>query len=229
MTATRRVGAGLPTRYLLVIAGVLATLLLVFLVARASAVPVLGDPEPWIAGLGPAAAGAGLGLLVADVVLPVPSSLVMVANGALFGIALGAVLSLLGAVGAAMAGYGLGRWAGPPALRTVCSSTERQEVARIVHRWGLLAVVASRPVPLLAETVAIVAGAERLGALRTAAASVIGALPSALLYATAGALGGAGPSGATVLGAVVVVAALLWLLGGARRGRGRTPPRGRDG
>ncbi|MDP9419663.1 MAG: hypothetical protein M3P53_05890 [Actinomycetota bacterium] len=42
-----------------------------------------------------AAAALGVGLLVADIVLPVPSSVVMVAHGALFGLRLGAVLSMV--------------------------------------------------------------------------------------------------------------------------------------
>ncbi len=42
-----------------------------------------------------AADALGVGLLVADIVLPVPSSVVMVAHGALFGLRLGAVLSMV--------------------------------------------------------------------------------------------------------------------------------------
>jgi uncharacterized membrane protein YdjX (TVP38/TMEM64 family) len=222
VTAPRRrhIGRpGPPTRYLLVVAAALVGFLFLFLVAQAFAEWLVEDPEPWIAVGGPAAAGVGIGLLVADVVLPVPSSLVMMAHGAVFGLALGAGLSLLGAVGAAVAGYALGRWAGPPTLRRVCSSAERERAAGLVRRWGLLAVVASRPVPLLAETVALVAGAERLGVLRTAAASVIGALPGALLYAAAGTVGTAGPGGTTVFGAVLTIAALLWLFGTVRARR----------
>jgi membrane protein DedA with SNARE-associated domain len=104
-------------------------------------------------------------------------------------------------------------------LRRVCSATERERATKVVRRWGLLAVVASRPVPLLAETVAVVAGAQRLGMLRTAAGAVVGALPGAVLYAAAGAAGSAGPSGLAALGVVLAVAALLWALGSARVGR----------
>jgi uncharacterized membrane protein YdjX (TVP38/TMEM64 family) len=212
-----------PVRYLMLVAAVLCGFLLFFLLAQAFAVRLLEDPGPWLTVGGPAAAGLGIGLLVADVVLPVPSSLVMVAHGAVFGVALGAGLSLLGAVGAAMSGYGLGRWAGPPLLRRVCSPAERDRAADLLRRWGLLAVVASRPVPLLAETVALVAGAERLGVRRTAAASIIGALPGALLYAAAGTVGTAGPGGAAVFGTVVAIAALLWLSGTGRARRSTGP------
>lgn len=206
-------------RYLLLVTAVPVLLLLVFLVVEAFA-PL--DPGPWLAVGGVSAAAVGVGLLVADVVLPVPSSLLMVALGALFGTAVGTALSLVGAVGAALAGYGLGRWAGPPVLRRVCSPAERERATGLVHRWGLLAVLASRPVPLLAETVALVAGAERLGVWRTSACAALGALPGALLYALAGAVGGGGPGGVLVFGVVLAVTGLLWLLG-------RTMLRGRAG
>ena len=54
-------------------------------------------------------AGLGVGLLVSDVALPVPSSVVMVAQGAVFGLVVGALLALLGGVGATMTAYLLGR------------------------------------------------------------------------------------------------------------------------
>lgn len=206
------------TRHLLLFAAVLAAFLLVFLLAEALSLPLADEPTGLLAGGGALAAVVGVSLLVVDVVLPVPSSLVMVVHGALFGIALGTVISLVGTVGAALAGYWLGRWAGPPVLRRVCSAAERKRASVLVRRWGLLAVVASRPVPLLAEAVAVVAGAERLGVWRTAGGSAVGALPGAVLYAGAGAIGGTGPSGVVVFGAVLIIAALLWALGKARLG-----------
>ena len=53
----------------------------------------LPDPTGWMGReLGIVAAAAGVGLLIADVFIPVPSSLIMIAHGALFGIALGTAL-----------------------------------------------------------------------------------------------------------------------------------------
>src|SRR5215211_6626130 len=48
-------------------------------------------------------------LLVVDVVLPVPSNLVMIAHGALFGVAIGTFLSLVGSIGAALVGFAIGQ------------------------------------------------------------------------------------------------------------------------
>jgi uncharacterized membrane protein YdjX (TVP38/TMEM64 family) len=204
---------GLPMRYLLLTAAVMVVFLLAFVLVESFGAESAQDPRPWLATGGVIAALVGTGLLVADVLLPVPSSLVMIAHGALFGVPLGAALSLLGAVGAALTGYGLGRWAGPPVLRRVCSARDRERARTLLRRWGLLAVLVSRPVPLVAETVAVVAGAERLGVRRTATAAAIGALPGALLYAAAGAFGSAGPGGLFIFAMVLAVGALLWLLG----------------
>jgi uncharacterized membrane protein YdjX (TVP38/TMEM64 family) len=200
-------------RYWSLVGAVLAVFLVTFAVAAALAVPLLDDPVPLLHGGGLVAALCGLGLLVADVVLPVPSSLVMIAHGALFGAVLGGAVSLVGGVGAALVGYGLGRWAGPPTLRKVCSAAEQERAGRLVDRWGVLAIVATRPVPLLAETVAVMAGAQRLGLPRVVLASVIGVLPAALLYAVAGAIGWSGATDLVVFGLVLLVAVLTWSIG----------------
>jgi uncharacterized membrane protein YdjX (TVP38/TMEM64 family) len=206
------------TRYFLLVGGALTLFLVVFLVAGALSVALLDDPRPSLARGGILAACIGTALLVADAVLPVPSSVIMIAYGALFGALGGAALSLVGAIGAAMTGYALGRWAGAPLLRAVCSEAEHARADRLVRRWGALAVAASRPVPLLAETVAIAAGASSLGVSRTLVAAAAGSVPGAVLYGFAGAAGVGTPSGLLVFGAVLGVAAVLWLVG--RRFRG---------
>src|SRR5215210_9077073 len=99
-------------RYLLVMGGMLAFFLGLFFLVEALGIPLLVDPTPWLNRGGVLAASLGVGLLIADVLLPVPSSLVMVAHGALFGVLVGTLLSLLGSMGAAMFGFWLGRRGG---------------------------------------------------------------------------------------------------------------------
>jgi len=212
------------TRWLLLVFGCWLAFLAVFLVAEVFAVPLLEDPASWLPGGGVLAGVAGVGLLTADVVLPVPSSLVMVVHGALFGVVIGAALSLLGGMGSALAGYGLGRVGGPPLLRSVCSEAERDRADLLVRRWGLLAVAATRPVPLLAETVAVVAGASCLGPVRTTVAAAAGSLPGAVLYSVAGSLDVGAPSGLVVFAVVSAIAASLWALGLRRHGSHVVPP-----
>src|ERR1051325_10896407 len=83
-------------RYLLIMSGMLAFFLGLFFLVEALGVPLLVEPTPWLNRGGALAAILGVGLLIADVLLPVPSSLVMVAHGALFGVIGGTLLSLAG-------------------------------------------------------------------------------------------------------------------------------------
>lgn len=198
--------------YAAVIAVLLTALIVAFVVVEANDIPVLSEPLPALERGGLLAAATGTGLLVADVVVPVPSSAVMVAHGALFGVVGGALLSLAGAIGAAMVGFVLGR-RGSPLLARIVPAAERQRADALLQRWGLLAVIVTRPVPLLAETVAVMAGASAMPARTVAVGAAVGALPAAVLYAAAGALAIGLVSGAVVFGGVMVLAALIWLIG----------------
>jgi uncharacterized membrane protein YdjX (TVP38/TMEM64 family) len=199
-------------RYWAISGVLLAVLLLLFLLVEALGIPILEDPSPWLQRGGVVAALVGVGLLVVDVVLPVPSNLVMIANGALFGVVVGTLLSLVGSLAAALLGFGLGRRGGPLVARFV-SPAERAYADRLLDRWGALAIVVTRPVPLVAELVTILAGASPLGWGRAALAALAGSLPAALLYAVAGATSASLESGALVFALVLLVAAVFGILG----------------
>jgi len=199
-------------RYLLITVLMLACFLMLFFIIEALGVPMLVDPTPWLSHGGVFAAIFGVGLLIADVLLPVPSSLVMVAHGALFGVALGTFLSLLGSVGAALFGFAIGRRGGK-LLERVVTQEERARADKLLARWGALAIVVTRPIPLLAETVAIMAGASSLSWSSVTLASLAGSLPPALLYALTGAAVANFQSTALMFGVVLLVAGLFWLIG----------------
>src|SRR5437870_3531492 len=199
-------------RYLLVMMSMMAFFLGLFFIVEALGVPLLADPTPWMRHGGVLAAILGVSLLIADVLLPVPSSLVMVAHGALFGVVTGTFLSLLGSMGAALFGFAIGRRGGKLLARIV-TAEERARADRMLARWGSLAVALTRPIPLLAETVAIMAGASPLGWGRMALAALVGSLPPALLYALTGASVANLQSTSLMFGVVMLVTGLFWLIG----------------
>ncbi len=200
-------------RYTVMVSAIFALLLVGFLLVEMMDVPLLKDPSPWLGSRGTlTVALLGTGLLVADVILPVPSSAVMVAHGALFGVVGGTLLSVGGSMGAALVGFSIGRRGGQLLDRLV-TPEERVRADHILSRWGGLAIVVTRPVPLLAETVAIMAGTSPLGWRQAALAALLGSLPPALLYALTGATAAALTSGILVLGLVLLVAGIFWLVG----------------
>jgi uncharacterized membrane protein YdjX (TVP38/TMEM64 family) len=173
-------------RYVYIALALAGIFLACFGIAEALGIPLLTDPMPALRKAGPLAAVIGVGLLIADVVLPVPSSVIMVAHGALFGIVTGSLLSLAGSVGCALAGFAIGR-AGRDTVRRFVSDAEYARVSGLLDRWGMAGIVATRPVPVLAEVMAIIAGTTpTVSWWQILLSSTLGSLPPAIAYAVAG-------------------------------------------
>jgi uncharacterized membrane protein YdjX (TVP38/TMEM64 family) len=187
-------------------------ILLIFAVATASKVPLLNDPSPVMRAARPAAAIAGVALLIADVFLPVPSIAIMVANGALFGTVAGTLLSLAGCIGAALTGFSVGR-AGNDLVRRFVTPREHERAGAMLKRWGVLAIVISRPIPIVAETVAILAGSSPLTWPQALFASIAGSIVPCLAYAWAGASALALGMQTLIFAGVMAMGALLFLAG----------------
>src|SRR5215207_7394508 len=197
---------GDPMKSYAVVAGlVFAAFFVLFLLSEVASAPLLTDPSPWLHEANLLTALMGVGLLVVDAVLPVPASLVMIAFGAVFGAMLGTLLAAIGTMGGTLVGFALGRRGGGLLDRHV-SARERQRANHLLDRWGALAIVLTRPVPLLAETTAVLAGASSLGWERATVAALAGALPTAGIYALTGAAVFRLGSGALVFVAVLAVA-----------------------
>lgn len=196
-------------RYVLAATALATAFVALFLLVAALRVPLLSDPSPWLQRGGAPAAALSFVLLVADVALPVPSSILMIANGALFGVARGAALSLAAGTAATLVAFAVGRRGGPLLQRFVPAS-ERASADAFLARWGALAVALSRPVPVLAETVAILAGASPLGWGRVAMGGAAGTLPVAVFYAATGALAATTASLLAAFAIVIAATAAAW-------------------
>jgi membrane protein DedA with SNARE-associated domain len=101
------------------------------------------------------------GLLAVDVLLPIPSSLVMVAAA----IVLPAVAAFFSCFAGLMLGsglgYGMGRWLGEPLLKRMAGEERRSSLSAWFARHGVAVIAICRPVPMLAELSIVMAGSAR--------------------------------------------------------------------
>jgi uncharacterized membrane protein YdjX (TVP38/TMEM64 family) len=201
----------ISVRYGLVVSFLLAAFLITFAIAEATSLPLLTDAQTYLDRSSMPTALLSVGLLVADVALPVPASAIMVAQGAAFGLVTGALLALLGATGATMVAYLVGRRSQPWVHRLV-SRAERRRAAALMEQHGMWAVIISRPVPLLAETVAILSGVERLPWRQVLLAGAAGNVIPAIAYAAVGALTANFVNGLVVFAAACLVALVVGLI-----------------
>ena len=218
MSSAPGVSAGVPERHdrrglLRLLALVLVLALVVgapFLLwgDRVEAVLSIGGALEWMRGTGWGWA-AGMGLIVADIVLPIPSTAVMAALGILYGPVLGGLIGGAGSMLAASVGYWLCRAIGPHLAERLAGRAGMDDVRRLFDRWGFALVALSRWFPVLPETVAFLAGLVRTPFPRFLGALAAGALPLGLAFATAGHLGAETPL--AVLAASALAPVLLWL------------------
>ena len=144
----------------------------------------------------------------------------MISLGALYGPVVGALLSLVGRFGMAVAGFALGR-AGAPIVVKLIGDARRAHARALLERWGALAIIFSRPVPLLAETVVLVAGASRLRWRVALPAALVGSVPEAVAYGMIGAAAASAANGALVWLGFLVVGTLFRLFEVLHRRRSR--------
>ena len=152
---------------------------------------------------------AGLGLLVGDLFLPLPSTVVMSGLGYLYGLMLGGMLAALGSWTSAMVGYGLCRWIGEPMALRLAGREGLKEGSQLFDRYGAWIVGISRCLPVLAEVIACLAGMTRMPWRKFSLAALSGCVPLGFTFAAVGQLGTLSP--AVALGISAFVPPLLWL------------------
>jgi uncharacterized membrane protein YdjX (TVP38/TMEM64 family) len=142
----------------------------------------------WLRAKGEWAGVAGIGLLVADVALPIPGTVVMSALGATYGTFIGGLLAAFGSTLAGTTAYGLARWAGRPAARWLAGDHGLDTTESLFAEKGAWLVVSSRWMPILPEAVACLAGLARMPFGTFLGALLIGSLPLGFAFAWIGTL-----------------------------------------
>jgi len=157
-----------------------------------------------------ATAAAIGGLLTFDVFLPVPSSIVSTAGGALLGFWAGAAVIWIGMTIGCLIAYGFGAYAAAPARRLV-GAEGLVRASRVMERYGPWALVICRPIPVLAESSVVFAGLVRSPLPPFLWLTTLANLGIAIVYAAVGAFSmQAGSFLWTVAGAVALPGAALF-------------------
>lgn len=156
-------------------------------------------------------------VLAADLLLPVPSSMVATLGGARLGVLAGTACSWLGMTAGAVAGWWLGRLAGGNALGRLAPD-ERRSLEEHQRRLGPLLVVLTRPLPLVAEATVLLAGGSGMPLRDFLPAAAAGNLAISAAWSTAGALGRSADSlPAALVWSLVIPVALAWIVARFRR------------
>lgn len=205
-----------PNRALLVLTLIILSGIIVpFLIwgARFDAAFSLEGARTWMEGYGRWAWAGGIVLLIADIALPVPSTVVMSALGWMYGWWLGGLISAAGSMLSGIIAYAACRWIGRGAARWIAGEGGLRRGEEIFEKRGGWLVALSRWMPVLPEAVACLAGLSRMRLCVFLPALACGSVPTGFVFAFIGHMGQKDPLWAILLSCIVPVA--LWL-GAAR-------------
>lgn len=162
----------------------------------------------WLDRFGPWAWLGGIFLLMADLVLPLPATIILSALGFLYGPWMGALVGAAGSFSAGSLGYWLCRMMGPKTTLTILGKKDFERGQRISSNLGGWIVVLSRWLPVFPEVVSCMAGLTRMNALVFHIALLVGTIPMATVYAWVGASGNEYPYWA--VGLSIGLPPLIW-------------------
>ena len=130
--------------------------------------------------LGPWAPALSIALMVlASLAVPVPVTIIMVANGLVFGAVKGAMLSIAGGLAGAAAAYLIGRTLGRPVVQRVLPKGALEAADRLSRRYGVWAVMLERWIPgIPGDPMSFAAGMTHMPVVPFALCTVAGLAPA---------------------------------------------------
>jgi uncharacterized membrane protein YdjX (TVP38/TMEM64 family) len=147
-------------------------------------------------------------VLLVDIILPIPSSIVMYLNGYILGTLTGSLVSLASLSIGALIGYYIGKLSSY-GLR----AKEDQHTKEIISKYGVLAIIITRGIPVISESICFVYGYHKMPIKHYFLFNLIGYTPLCLLYAYFGKVGYDKNTFLLSFGFSLLMAALLWLIG----------------
>lgn len=165
----------------------------------------------WLTRYGAWAWCAGLLLLMSDLILPLPATLVMSALGYIYGPVVGGLLSSAGSFAAGSLGYWLCRLVGERAAMRLLGEKDFERGRKLSGRVGGWVVVLSRWLPVFPEVISCMAGLTRMSPGYFHAALACGSIPLGFVYAYIGYAGITYPWLAIILSALVPPLIWYWV------------------
>jgi len=160
-----------------------------------------------------------IGMICADLVLPVPSPSVIAALGTVYGTFAGGLCGAAATLTEGALGYGLVRALGPRVSVFIAGERELRRLQTFFERRGAWAIVLTRPLPIVPEVVVCLAGLARMRPVIFFLALGLGSLATGFAYAALGAGWNTQPILAMTIAYVVPWLLLPIALYLARRGR----------
>ena len=177
--------------------------------------------QQWLGSIRPYAWLIGIGLIVADLFLPIPAAPIMAAMGTLYGTLIGGLIATIASMLAGLTAYVLARILGMRVARFLASDSELADLQQFFDSWGAAGIIASRALPVVPEVMTILAGLANMHFGRFILALTLGSAPVGFAFAWVGQANGTSSTMLLILTLIPAAAWCFYVLLASRRRRSR--------
>jgi uncharacterized membrane protein YdjX (TVP38/TMEM64 family) len=156
--------------------------LLIYIVFELTGVITVSDIERVLRSFEPFSMVLIMVLLISDLLIPIPSSVVMTFSGRMYGFINGGLIALLGSLTASIIGFLIFRKTSTYISKYILSERDQQSMNESFSKWGEGVLILSRMIPLLTETMSCYAGLTSISLKRFLLVITLGTVPVVFYY-----------------------------------------------
>jgi uncharacterized membrane protein YdjX (TVP38/TMEM64 family) len=128
-------------------------------------------------------------MMLQCVVAPIPSELVQVVGGLIFGFSLGSILSLIGIMITSFIGYTIAVRGGAPVIAAAIGEENVTAMERFISKYGIWAMIIGRGIPFIPfDLLTYGAGLVKMHKRDFVIGTLIGTIPRSIFYAYIGSI-----------------------------------------
>lgn len=185
---------------------------IIFVLFETIGLVTIDDMINWIKSSGQMAGLVIFLLLLIDIIIPVPSSVLIMFAGSIYGIFLGTFIGFTGSLGASFAGFFIMRRLRESVGKKLVGIEELGNMNIWFHKWGEIGLVLSRMIPMVTETMSFLAGLSKITWKRFFALTSFGALPMSIYYVYVGSISKSSVEWLTYLIIGFIIPATFWMI-----------------
>ena len=127
-------------------------------------------------------------MAIQGLLVPIPSELVLLAAGMIWGIVGGGIMGVIGSMAAALLCYYVSRKGGRPLAEKFVGKSAISMADDFIHKYGMSAIIVARLLPFVAfDPISYTAGIVDLDVKKYTLGTLIGSIPRAFFYSWLGA------------------------------------------
>ena len=127
-------------------------------------------------------------MAIQGLIVPIPSEIVLLATGMIWGLIGGGIMGIIGSMAAALLCFYISKKGGRPLVKKIVGEKAINVADNFIHKYGIWAIIIARFLPFIAfDPISYVSGLVDIDVKKYSLGSFIGSIPRAFFYSWLGA------------------------------------------